>query len=397
MPDPLEPSRREFIAASALGILGLASGATGSASHEDRQLLYVGTYTDDKRTEGIFLVRMDSRTGTLQLEHGVDAGPNPSFLAIHPNGRVLYAVNEVDERHGKATGAVSAFAIARDTGALTRINEQASEGGSPCYVSVDRSGRAVLVANYGAGTIACLPLSNDGSLGLATMVDRHTGKGPNTERQEAAHAHSIVADPSNRWALSADLGVDRIFVYRIDLDRVTLDTLDGGDTQLKPGAGPRHIAFHPKLPIVYVVNELDSTITTFRFNATNGILGAIDTRSTLPNGWTGSNSGADIHVAPSGRVLYTSNRGHNSIAVFSIADSTGILSLEQNVSTSGDTPRNFTLDPTGRWLLVGNQNSGTIVVLARDEQSGKLSPTQQRLELPSPVCLRFRAHVGVTT
>ena len=395
MPDQTGPSRRDFITASALGVLAWRSGLR--IPQKEIELLYVGTYTDDKRTEGIFLVRMDTRSGALQLERGVDAGPNPSFLAIHPNGRVLYAVNEVDVRDGRPTGAVCAFGIARDTGALTRINEQDSEGGSPCYVSVDRSGRAVLVANYTGGSIAFLPLNSVGSLGPATTVDRHVGKGPNAERQEAAHAHCIVTDPSNRWALSADLGADRIFIYRIDLARGALAILDDGDALIKPGAGPRHIAFHPRLPFVYVVNELDSSITTFLFNPETGILKTADTRSTLPSGWTGNNSGADIHVAPSGRVLYTSNRGHNSIAVFSIAESTGALSLEQTISTGGDTPRNFSLDPTGRWLLVGNQNSGSIVVLARDEKTGKLSPTTQRLELPSPVCLRFRAHVGVTT
>src|SRR5690348_4151901 len=396
MPDHLEPSRREFLAASALGILGLAHEA-GRSSREESQLLYVGTYTDDPRAEGIFLVRMDARSGQLQLEHGVAAGPNPSFLAIHPNGRTLYAVNEVDQRNGKASGAVSAFAIAPDTGELTRVNEQASEGGSPCYVSLDRSGRAVLVANYTAGTVAYLPLGKDDSLGRATTVDRHRGKGPNADRQEAAHAHCIVADPSNRWALSADLGADKIFMYKLDLDQGALALLDDGGAHLEPGAGPRHIAFHPRLPIVYVVNELDSTITTFRFSAGTGILRTLETRSTLPSGWTGTSAAADIHVASSGRVLYTSNRGHNSIAVFSIAESTGMVSLDQTVSTTGDTPRNFTLDPTGRWLLVGNQNSGTIVVFARDETTGKLSTTQQRLELPRPVCLRFRAHDGVTT
>ena len=397
MSDRLEPSRRDFIAASALGILGFASLGRGRASRRDEELLYVGTYTEDKRTDGIFLVRMDTRSGALRLEHGVNAGPNPSFIAIHPNGHVLYAVNEVDQRNGKASGAVCAFAIASETGVLTRLNEQASEGGSPCYVSVDRSGRVVLVANYVGGNVALLPLDQTGSLGSATLVDQHQGNGPNAERQEGPHAHSIVADPSNRYVLAADLGVDKVIIYRLDIEHGALRHIESGDARMQPGAGPRHVAFHPRLPMVYVVNELDSTITTLRFDSVHGVLRPIDTRSTLPSGWTGTNSGADIHVARSGRVLYTSNRGHNSIAVFSIDESTGAVSLEQTISTSGDTPRNFSLDPTGRWLLVGNQNSGSIVVFARDEKTGKLFPTQQRLELQSPVCLRFRAHVGVTT
>ncbi len=397
MSDRLETSRRDFIAASALGILGFASIGRGGAARRDGELLYVGTYTEDKRTEGIFLVRFDTRSGALELEDGVDAGPNPSFLAIHPNARALYAVNEVDQRNGKASGAVCAFAINGDTGALTRINEQASEGGSPCYVSVDRSGHAALVANYVGGNVALLPLDGSGSLGSATHTDQHQGKGPNAERQEGPHAHCIVTDPSNRYALATDLGVDTVFMYRLDLGRGALTPLAEGYAHVKAGAGPRHLAFHPRLPIVYVVNELDSTITTLGFNAERPALTALDTRSTLPAGYTGTSFVADIHVAPSGRVLYTSNRGHNSIALFTIAESTGALTLEQTISTNGEWPRNFTLDPTGRWLLVGNQNSGSIVVFARDERTGKLSPTPQRLELPSPVCLRFRAHVGVTT
>jgi 6-phosphogluconolactonase len=255
----------------------------------------------------------------------------------------------------------------------------------------------VLVANYVGGNVALLPLDHSGSLGSATHIDQHRGKGPNAERQEGPHAHCIVTDPSNRYALATDLGVDTIFMYRLDLDRGALTPLDQGNAHVKAGAGPRHVAFHPRLPIVYVVNELDSTITTLGFNAERGALTPIDTRSTLPARYSGTSFVADVHVAPSGRVLYTSNRGHNSIAVFSMGESTGALTLEQTISTSGDTPRNFTLDPTGRWLLVGNQNSASIVVFARDERTGKLSPTPQRLELASPVCLRFRAHVGVTT
>ncbi|HKW47287.1 MAG TPA: lactonase family protein, partial [Gemmatimonadaceae bacterium] len=293
MADHLEPSRREFLAASALGILSLAGGAAGRASREDRELLYVGTYTEDKRTEGIFLVRMDMRSGALQLAHGVDAGPNPSFLAIHPNGRVLYAVNEIDQLNGKASGAVCALAIAHDTGALTRINTQASEGGSPCYVSVDRSGRALLVANYVGGNVALLPLDHSGSLGSARHIDQHQGKGPNTERQEGPHAHCIVTDRSNRYVLASDLGLDRIFMYRLDVEGGDLQHIESSDARMQPGAGPRHIAFHPRLPIVYVVNELDCSITTLRFDSERGSLTPIDTRSTLPSTWSGSNTGAD--------------------------------------------------------------------------------------------------------
>src|SRR5882762_4422915 len=268
----------------------------------DPDLLYVGTYT-----ENIYLVRMDRRSGELVRVGSVNAGANPSFLSIHPNGRVLYAVNELDQ-----AGAVSAFAIERASGALTRLNGQPSGGGAPCYVSVERSGRAVLVANYGGGSVALLPIEPNGALAPAHVV-QHTGKGPNTERQEAPHAHCILPDPSNRFALAADLGADRVFVYHLDLEGRSLRHIEEGDAVMRPGAGPRHLAFHPTLPLVFVANELDSTVATLRFDAELGKLSPLNTSSTVPAGWTGTNYPADIHVASSGRTLYVSNRGHNKI------------------------------------------------------------------------------------
>ena len=385
-----------------MSLLALA-GAKNLVSRAERSpegdLLYVGTYTEGNRADGIFLVRMDPRSGALQRVGSLNAGENPSFLSIHPDGRVLYAVNEVEQYKGKATGAVSAFAIAPESGALTRLNEQMSEGGAPCYVSVDRSGRAVLVANYAGGNVALLPIEDDGTLATATHVVQHHGTGPNASRQEAAHAHCIVCDPSNRFALAADLGVDRVLVYRLDIEHGSLQHVEGGDGVLRAGAGPRHLAFHPQLPLIFVANELDSTVTSFRFDNESGAMSRLQTLSTLPAGWTRESYVADIHIAPSGegRTMYISNRGHNSIAVFSIANTTGALALEQLVSTGGDWPRNFSLDPSGRWLLVANQRSGDVIVLARDQDSGRLTPTSQRIALPSPVCLRFRAHVGVVT
>ena len=342
----------------------------------DPDLLYVGTYT-----ESIYLVRMDRRSGELLQVGSVNAGANPSFLSIHPKRPFLYAVNEIEP-----TGTVSAFAIERATGALTRLNEQPSQGGAPCYVSVDRSGLAALVANYGGGSVALLPIEANGALAPAHVV-QHTGKGPNADRQEASHAHCILPDPSNRFALAADLGADRVLVYRLDLDGKALRR--AGEAVMRPGAGPRHIAFHPTLPLVFVTNELDSTVATLRFDAGAGALSLLDARATLPAGWTGTNYPADIHVAANGRTLYVSNRGHNSIAVFSVAESTGALALEQVISTEGDWPRNFSLDPSGRWLLVANQRSDSVVVFARDSDSGRLTLTQQGIAIPSPVCLRF--------
>ena len=393
MTNPREPSRRDFLVASAIGLAQLARGSESLAVREESKLegdlLYVGTYTEGTRSEGIYLVRMDRSSGKLRRVGSVDAGANPSFLAIHPNGRVLYAVSEVEKHNGKPTGAVSAFAIASGTGALTRRNEQPSEGGAPCFVSVDRSGRVALVANYVGGSVALLPIQADGALAPATKVVQHTGSGPNAERQSSPHAHCIVADPSNRFALAADLGADRVFVYRLDLDGKSLRHIQGGDAVMRAGAGPRHIAFHPTLPLVFVANELDSTVATLRFDSGRGSLSPQDTRSTVPAGWSGTNYPADIHVASTGRTLYVSNRGHNSIAVFSVAESTGTLALDQVVATNGDWPRNFSLDPSGRWLLVANQRSDSVVVFAHDPENGRLTPTRQRIAIPSPVCLRF--------
>jgi 6-phosphogluconolactonase len=393
MTNPRDTSRRDFLAAAALGIVSLGSGAkslSGEGSTVDGELLYVGTYTDDGRSKGIYLVRIDPRTGELNLVGSCEAGPNPSFLAVHPDGRVLYGVNEVDKFNGKASGGVSAFAIAPDTGALRALGSQLSDGTGPCYVSVDNTGRAVLVANYDSGTVALLPITANDSLGSATSVAQHAGSGPISDSQKEPHAHCIVADPSNRFALAADLGADRVFVYRLDLDGKSLHRVAGGEAVMHPGSGPRHLAFHPSLPLVFVANELGSSISTLQFHAERGALSLIATQPTVPRGWAGKNYPADIHITPSGRVLYVSNRGHNSIAIFSI-DSTGALSLGKTVPCGGDWPRNFSLDPTGQWLLVANQKSDSIVVFARDPENGKLTPTGQRLSLPNPVCLRFRS------
>lgn len=353
-------------------------------------LLYVGTYTEGTRSEGVYLVRFDRHSGKLQRVRSFDVGANPSFLAIHPNGRVLYAVNEVEKYKGKPSGAVSAFAIAPKSGNLTRLNEQPSAGGAPCYVSVDRTGRLVLVANYVGGNLAVLPVRQDGSLAPPAQVIQHTGTGPNKERQEKAHAHSVLPDPSNRFAVSADLGTDHVYLYRVDSAGSSLHHIDSGDAMVKPGAGPRHIAFHPTLPLVYVANEIDSTVARLRFDAEHGKLSLIDAHSTLPAGWKGPNDVADIHVASSGRTLYVSNRGHNSIAVFDIDRSSGALSPVQFAATE-NWPRNFGLDPTERWLLVAHEKANSIIVFARDPQSGRLTSTHERLDIPAPVCLRFLA------
>ena len=380
-------SRRDFVAATALGMLGLRN-AKGFMPLVDSPLLYVGTYTEGGRRDGIHLLRMDSTTGALRHLTAVDAGPNPSFLTVHPNGRTLLAVNEVNDSGGKATGTLRSFAIDATSGALTPINAQASEGAAPCYVSTDRTGRVAMVANYVGGTVALLRIRDDGALTNASQVVQHVGTGKNPARQEHAHAHCIMPHPNNELALAADLGVDRVLVYRLDVGAGTLTHIEASDAVMTPGTGPRHLAFHPTLPLVYVAGELSSTISLLRCDPASGALSVLQTLSTLPAGYTGENYPADVHVAPDGRAVYLSNRGQNAIAVFSLSD-TGMLTLMQSVPTGGDWPRNFTLDPTGRWLLVANQRSGSILVFARNQDDGRLTPTPQRIDLPSPVCLRF--------
>jgi len=393
MSPPHDTTRREFLSTSALSLLGATTLLHSLDAPPPSQLMYVGTYTDGTKSEGIYLVRMDPHTGELRQVGAANGGANPSFLALHPNGRVLYAVNEVEKREGKAAGGVTALAISSNDGSLTTLNEQSSEGGAPCYVSVDQRGRAVLVANYVGGNVAILPIDAKGTLAAAANVSQHRGKGPNAERQEGPHAHCIVPDPSNRFALAADLGIDRVLVYRLDLNDRSLQHVEQSDGVLRPGAGPRHIAYHPTLPLVFVANELDSTVTSLHFDSKTGALSPRETHATLDPDWHGQNFPADIHFSKSGRTLYVSNRGHNSIAVFSVSSS-GAFKLEQIIPSGGDWPRNFALDPSGRWLLVAHQRSNSIVVFERDQRNGHLTPTQRRLELPSPVCLRFRTPVA---
>lgn len=392
MTDKSNLTRREFLAASATGLFALRGEWWNARwpGESEGQLLYVGTYTIGTPSAGVYILRMDTRSGQLTQIATVDVGPNPSYLAIHPNGRALYAVNEVEKFNGVAGGGVSAFSIANPTGALTQRNSQLSGGAGPCYVSLDHSGRLVLVADYDAGSIAVLPVRRDGSLAPATQVIHHAGSGPVADRQADPHAHCIIADPSNRFVLAADLGADRVFVYRLNVGAKSLTRVNGGEAVMRPGSGPRHIVFHPVLPIVYVANELATTVSRLRFDPSRGRLRLLDDHSTLPADWNGKNDTADIHISPSGRSVYVSNRGHNSIAVFSAARSTGALTLDQIVPTEGATPRNFSLDPTGRWLLAANQDSNSIVVFSRDRGTGRLTPTQQRIAVPSPVCLKFR-------
>jgi 6-phosphogluconolactonase len=360
-------------------------------------LVFVGAYTETLsfvhgKAEGINAYRLDPETGAMSLARAATGIPNPSFLTLHPTRPLLYAVNEVSAIDGHEGGAVSAFAVDRDTGALTFLNRQSSEGNAPCHVAVDPSGRYALVANFGSGTVAVLPIRDDGSLEPASDVDRHQDSPIDAKRQaRKPHAHSVYFDPAGRHVLSCDLGYDRIFVYRLDLDAGRLVPNDPPFVSTDPGAGPRHLEFHPNGHWVYGINERDSTLAIYDYDAANGTLEKVQVVSTLPAGFAGSNTCADVHVAPSGRFVYGSNRGNDSIVVYAIDGTTGQLSYVEHISTRGRTPRGFTIDQRGQLLLVGNQDSDTVVAFRLDETTGRLSPTGSISSVPTPVCLKIAA------
>lgn len=350
--------------------------------------LYVGTYTSGK-SEGIYIYRMNLATGELRHFSTAKGVVNPSFLAIDPSRRHLYAVNEVTDFKQKPEGAVSAFSIDRQTGDLTFLNQQSSQGGAPCHLVVDRAGKYVLVANYVGGNVAVLPVQPDGRLGAATTMIQHHGASVNVQRQEGPHAHCVMLDAADRHAFAVDLGIDKIMIYRFDAARGKLTPNQPPSVGMKAGAGPRHFIIHPNHKTAYVINELDSTITAFAYTSASGALRAVQTVPTLPAGFSGFNTCADVHISPSGKFLYGSNRGHDSIVVFAIDERTGKLRYVQHEPTGGKTPRNFAIDPTGAYLLAANQDSDTIHTFRIDPREGRLTATGLVAAVPAPVCLKL--------
>ena len=379
-------SRRQFLKAGGIGVLGAWTSRTHAWTTQDR-VLYVGTYTASGKSEGIYLYGMSVVTGALTRINAFKS-VNPSFLTIDRTKRFLYAVNEVGEYLGKPGGAVSAFAIEPATFNLRLKNEQATNGADPCHLTIDRQGKTLLVANYTGGNLTSLPVRSDGTLGMATEVKQHEGSSIK-EQQKGPHAHCIILDRAERYALAADLGIDKVMIYRFDKATGKLTPAQQPFAELQHGAGPRHLTLHPNGRYLYVINELDSTMTAFKYNAPSGTLTLIETVSTLPTDFSGVSYCADLHVSPSGKFLYGSNRGHNSIVVFGIDQRTGKLKLVEHVSTEGDWPRNFTIDPSGRFLLVANQRSDNVVIFSIDRETGRLRPTGQKAEIPVPVCLKF--------
>ena len=364
--------------------------AAAPAQQQGKYLFYVGTYTEDgSKSKGIYAYRFNAATSEITPLGLAAETTNPSFVALHPNGRFLYAVNELPNYKGPNSGGISAFSIDHATGKLTFLNEIPSRGADPCYITVDKTGKYVLVANYTGGSVAVFPVLPDGKLGEASAFVQHTGKGANPERQEGPHAHSIDLSPDNRFAMVDDLGLDELLVYKFDAAKGTLTPNDPPFAKLDAGVGPRHFVLRPDGKFAYVVTEMGHTVTAFSIDAANGKLQPLQTITTLPKDFKGRNDDAEIQVHPSGKFLYASNRGEDTIAIYGIDGSKGTLTQIGSVPTGGKEPRSFEIDPTGKFLFAENQKSDSIVVFKIDQKTGNLTPTGKVLEVASPVCLKF--------
>jgi 6-phosphogluconolactonase len=355
---------------------------------DNNYLAYVGTYSD-RGGKGIYAYRFDAKTGKLVDLGLAVATPDPSFLAISKDGKFLYAVNETSTYQGQPTGSVSSFAIHKDSGKLTPLNTLSSRGPGPAHLVIDRSGKSLLVANYDGGNVAVFPILENGSLGEASAFVQHKGSSVVPDRQKGPHAHDIAMSPDNRFALVADLGLDQIIVYPFDSAKGTLGTPH--IVKVHPGAGPRHLAFSPNGKFVYLINEIQSSINSFSYSAANGELRELQTVSTLPKEFKGANDTAEIEVHPSGRFLYGSNRGQDSVVLFTIDPAKGTLTNAGFTLTRGKTPRNFAIDPTGHWLFAENHESDNFVIFKIEEKTGQLTPQGDALHVPAPVCIKFVA------
>lgn len=383
--------RRGLVVVLVSLVTGLLSAATSGAPAAKEYFVYFGTYTKAK-SKGIYRARLDAASGKLSAAELAAETGDPAFLAVHPNGRFLYAIDERTDPQKTPGRGVSAFAI-EPGGRLTLLNQQEVGGPGPCHLSVDTSGRSVIVANYGGGSVAALGLQPDGRLGARGSFVQHQGASVHPTRQTAPHAHAAMLSPDDRIVLVPDLGLDRVQIYRLDAARAGLTANTPAFAALPPGSGPRHLAFRADGKFVYVINELLCTMAVFAYDAARGELTPVQTVSTLPPGETVQQgfSTAEVIAHPSGKFLYGSNRGHNSIVAYAVDAGSGRLTHLENEPTQGQTPRHFAIDPTGRWLLAENQGSDTVVVFRVDPATGKLEPTGQKIDVPVPVCAVFVA------
>ncbi len=351
----------------------------------ENPFLFVGTYTEHagSQSKGIHVYRMNSATGELTFELEAKGILNPSFLDLHPQRNFLYAVNEVQTFVGEEGGGVSAFAVDPGSGELTLLNAHSSRDKDPCYISIEQTGRFALVANYNSGSIAVLPIQPDGRLGPATDVVQHSGSSVDPERQTGPYAHCIRPDLTNRFAIATDLGADKVLIYRMDLENGKLNK--HGEVKVRPGAGPRHVIFHPNGQYMYLINELNSTLIVYRYHA--GSLEELQTITTLPEDYKGRNLCAALHIW--GKYLYASNRGHDSLAWFLIDENSGRLSYQGRIPSGGREPRDFVVDPSGSFLLAAHERSDSVVVFKIDPATGGLAQTGYEAKLSQPVCVRF--------
>jgi 6-phosphogluconolactonase len=356
-----------------------------TSSYSQEYFLFTGTYTSGK-SKGIYVHSINVSDGTVKPVSVAENVENPSYLALSPDGNFLYAVNE---NGGEKPGEVSAFSFDRSSGKLNFLNKQATGGDHPCYISVDATGKWVLVGNYTGGNLSVFPVKEDGTIGESAQLIQHTGKSINEQRQEKAHVHAVAFSPDQKYVLTPDLGMDKVMIYPFDAQkRKPLSETEPTYGESKAGNGPRHISFHPTLPFAYLMEELSGTVTVFSFE--NGKLSAKQTISSHPKNYKDNIGSADIHVSPDGKFLYASNRGDaNSIAIFSIDPSTGLLKSTGFQSTFGKKPRNFAIDPTGKYLLVANQDSDNVVIFQRNQKTGALTRTGKEINIPNPVCLKF--------
>lgn len=367
--------------------------------------VWFGTYTGKPpRGNGIYVSRYDEITGEISRPKLATKIKNPSFLVVHPTLSIVYAVSEIADLNGKPTGGIISFVVDMHSGQLTQQSVQPSQGKGPCHLSLDATGKSLLAANYGSGSVICLGINDDGSLlpPVATTQDKpggfiqHAGTGPNKSRQQGPHGHSMNATSTGKFAISCDLGADKVFVHKLDVPTAVITPHNSTPTQ--PGGGPRHFALHPRLPFGYVNNELDMTVTAFRFDAVEGNLQKIHSASTIPDSIqerTGFST-AEIAIHPSGKFLYVSNRGHDSIALFGINEQSGKLSLKSVEPTRCQTPRHFAIAPDGKRLYAAGQASGTITAFTIDSETGKLSFTKRILKVPKPVCIVFSHPISST-
>jgi len=383
-PLTMKPIPLLFVLAAAVLSPLLAQERRPAAARD--YFVYFGTYTRQD-SKGIYAYRFQPATGKLTPVGLVGETENPSFLAIHPNNRFLYAVNEISNYQGETAGSVSAFSIDPKTASLTLLSRVSTHGGTAAHLAVDRTGKCLLVANYGTGvSVAAFPVKEDGSLGEASAMMRHAGSstGP---RQRGPHAHSVNLSPDNRFVFVPDLGLDQVLGYRLDPAKAALTPNDPPFAMVTKGSGPRHFAFHPNGRFAYVLSEMGSLVTVFAYDAAGGTMKELQTISTLPKDFSGTNNSAEIFVHPNGRFLYASNRGHDSIAVFAIDPRRGTLTAADRVSTQGKTPRGFAIDPTGAYLLAANQDTNNAVLFRIDQTTGRPTPTGDTLKIPSPVCV----------